>query len=157
MLFSFSAGSGEITLDSALLLEFLAEHHKAENKKNYRNGVKCNELYTSEGENRHNQGYKGVINGCGENYSAQVGDLRALVESSYKIRTLEKAVVLGGAADHLTLQLQAIALFLDMYAGSTPILIKFYSVVYQLRIGYNAEKLVARCRAIKSDYLHIRD
>ena len=89
-----------------------------------------------------------------KDYTVKSGFAVILGNLTYKVGTLEESVVLRGAADHLTLDLNAVALFLYVDERLALIFIKFHPTIDELGVLYDVEEFITRDGALKLNDLH---
>ena len=78
-----------------------------------------------------------------KDYTVKSGFAVIFGNLTYKVGTLEESVVLRGAADHLTLDLNAIAVLLYVDKWPALIFIELYPIVNKLGVLYDVEQFVA--------------
>ena len=136
-------GAVEVALYCALLFKLALEHSDAEDEENERHRVECAEAYATVSIKDCEQKEHSVVNGCCENYSANLGCGITLFESTNKISALEEAVILGRAADHFASQLHPFSVILNVDFRLSFVIVKLNLIVDEFGVVYSLKELIA--------------
>ena len=149
-----SEGASKITLYGSLLFKLASEHKYAEHEENKRHGIEAAEGYAAIDVKCEKKGQKRMVYRRSKDYTTKAGFAILFCDLTYKVGTLEESVVLRGAADHLTLDLNAVTLFLYVDERLALIFIKFHPIIDELGVLYDVEEFITRDGALKLNDLH---
>ena len=149
-----SEGASKITLYGSLLFKLASEHKYAEHEEDKRHGIEASEGYAAIDVKREKKGQKRMVYRRSKDYTTKAGFAILFCDLTYKVGTLEESVVLRGAADHLTLDLNAVALFLYVDERLALIFIKFHPIIDELGVLYDVEEFITRDGGLKLNDLH---